>query len=213
MHNGKVISNTHRILDVEEFRGFTISDPIAPIIFINGADAKAAQIFTLIHELAHLWLGQSGVSIISIDPSEHGEPREIERICNEIAAEVLVPEAVFKTKWEHKDSIDENSKKQAKYFRVSPIVIARRAWDLNLISSDNFFNYYNSQRKNWRLLKKKRKGGGDYYNNLLMMNGRDISQAILESVYSQNMLIRNGARLLGTKPHNLDEFARREGIL
>lgn len=81
------LGSHHSAIPVEAFRGFAIADSIAPFVVINDGDAKAAWSFTLLHELAHLWLGATGVS-------GGGAPEmQIERFCNEVAAEFLLPRA------------------------------------------------------------------------------------------------------------------------
>ena len=134
--DGTVKNNTKRKLLVEEFRGFVLYDEYAPLIFVNNSDAKSAQMFTIAHELAHLWLSAGG--IFNLDKMQPGKG-EIEIRCSNIAAEFLAPEFEFRKLWKEKQgkfaSISES-------FKVSSIVCARRVLDLDLISKEQFFNYY-----------------------------------------------------------------------
>ena len=88
MVSGVAINNTHRSLNPEEFRGFALADPFAPLIFINGADTKEAQLFTLARELAHLWLNK--IDFSDSRPETCSQP-VVEDRCDKIAAEMLVP--------------------------------------------------------------------------------------------------------------------------
>ena len=137
--NGVVGNNTHRKLNVEEFRGFALIDQYAPLIFVNGMDAKAAQMFTLAHELAHIWLGEGGISGF-----ETLTPRgtEIEVWCDQVAAEFLLPSQELKHSWTQVKNLQDPYSNLARSFKVSPIVAARRAMDLALINKASFFEFY-----------------------------------------------------------------------
>lgn len=215
MRSSTVGNNTHRILDVDEFRGFAISDVMVPAIFINGTDAKAAQVFTLIHEIVHLWFGSSGVSNIDFRKDLSSIQDKREKKCNEIAAEILVPQIMIRKFWDKKLSLSENAEGLSKFFKVSSVVIARRALDLKLILPDDFFSYYKILVERWKEQKMKMResgGGPSYYVNIPIKNGRHFSVDVLNSVYSHKLLMRDGARLLGLTPATLESFAKEVGI-
>ena len=124
--------NTH-----EEIHGFLLVDEYVPFMLINNADAKAAQLFTIVHELSHVWLGKSaGFDFRQLMPSDN----PTEQLCDQVAAEFLVPEALLRAHWTGIADI----RKLATKFKVSKIVIARRALDLGLISRAAFFQVYNT---------------------------------------------------------------------
>ena len=137
--NGVVGNNTHRRLSVQEFRGFALTDPYAPLIFVNGADAKSAQMFTLAHELAHIWLGTEGLSgFESLLPGG----TDVEDWCNVAAGEFLAPERELRARWRQVRREASPFQDLAQAFKVSPVVAARRTLDLNLVDRNTFFDFY-----------------------------------------------------------------------
>lgn len=203
MQSGIALGNTHRKLDVAEFRGFAISDPVAPLVFINSADAPAARLFTLAHELAHIWLGCSGIS----DTSPKNNRRE-EVFCNAVAAEFLVPEASFKKLWNNAIEWRSNLEPLSVEYRVSKLVIGRRALTLNFITAAMYQEFYLQEMQRFRD-QKQDSSGGNYYATTTLRNSRRLSQAVVSEAYSGRMLLRNAAQILGIKPNNLKEYGER----
>jgi Zn-dependent peptidase ImmA (M78 family) len=158
--NGIVANNTHRKLDPGEFRGFVLADEYAPLVFVNGADGKAAQMFTLAHELAHVWFDKSAAfDLRELQPADD----RIERACNRVAAEFLVPESELRLLWKNAQREPDPFQVIARNFKVSTLVAARRAMDLALISRDAFFDFYSAYIEDERRLAARKCTGGDFY--------------------------------------------------
>ncbi|MDO4243588.1 MAG: ImmA/IrrE family metallo-endopeptidase [Actinomyces sp.] len=200
MVNGIVGSDTHRKLDPEEFRGFALADDIAPLVFINGADTKAAQVFMLVHELAHLWLGHSALSdATGVADSAQQE----ERWCNEVVAEVLVPLDSLQSEWA--GSLDEEElNRLASHYKVSTLVVLARLRDAGKLSWDEHMTRYAIERQRVMEFMRSSKGGttgGNYYNTQVRRLGRPFARAVVSSTLEGRTTYRDAYRLLGTAKH------------
>jgi Zn-dependent peptidase ImmA (M78 family)/transcriptional regulator with XRE-family HTH domain len=202
MRSGVVGSNTHRKLDVGEFRGFAISDRFAPVVFINLADAPAARLFTLIHELAHIWIGSSGIS--SVAPSNN---RKEEVFCNAVAGEFLVPKSQLVSTWKTVADWTAQLPALAGVFYVSKLVVARRACDLGFISNDAYSQYYVAELNAHR--NQQKAGAGDFYRTAGSKNSKRLSRAVLAETLSGRLLLRDAGKLLGIHPAKIRSYAEK----
>jgi Zn-dependent peptidase ImmA (M78 family) len=205
MVSGIVMNNTKRKLDPYEFRGFTLSDPLAPLVFINGSDTKAAQMFTLAHELAHLWLNASGISNAGPAPLNGFQREEV--WCNAVAAEFLVPLSIFTAELHRKESIEDAINRLARHFKVSTLVILRRLLDAGWFSRTDFEFAWKRERERLRQISISKGGGGEFYNTAIARVGRRFTRALSMSTLEGQTLYRDAMRMLGIKQtetfHNL----------
>lgn len=206
MRSGIVGSNTHRPLSVDEFRGFAIADDDAPVIFLNSKDAKAAQIFTLMHEAAHLWIGASGVSNEKLGGEENRQG-DVERTCNAVAAEFLVPAEALRDRWNARLDYTAQVRDIARQFKVSGIVVARRATELKLVSWKEFEGFYRTECQRWAAMATKQSSGGNSYRASAIRNSKRLTKAVLETALEGRMLLRDAGQLLGVNPASLGKVA------
>lgn len=195
-------NNPYRKLETEEFRGFVLVDEYAPLVFINTSDGKAAQMFTLAHELAHIWLGSSAAfDLRDLQPAKDST----EQACNRIAAEFLVPADRLMENWPDAQRRDKPLQVLARYFKVSEIVVARRALDLNLITKEAFFDFYNNYKKQERQLPKSHEGGNFYATQTLRL-GRRFAKTVIRTVQEGSLLYHEAYKLTGLYGRAFDQF-------
>ncbi|WP_404359479.1 ImmA/IrrE family metallo-endopeptidase [Methylotuvimicrobium sp. KM1] len=196
-----------RPLRVDEFRGFALADNYAPIIFVNHADALGARLFTLIHELCHIWIGQSGISDASTQTH-----REEEILCNAVAAEFLVPATEFQAMWRQDvENWQANLPVLEAHFHVSTWALARRALTLNLITLDEYQRYISNQQASYR--SREDSGGPSYYRTKKAQISQRFSRAVVSEALSGQLLLREASQLLGgIKPDKITTFAKELGI-
>jgi Zn-dependent peptidase ImmA (M78 family) len=196
--NGVYENNNKRKLKVDEMRGFVLVDPYVPFLFINNNDSKSAQIFTLAHELAHIWLGESAAfDTRQLLPADH----PLERLCDQVAAEFLVPSDLFREQWAKSPGLQP----AARFFKVSTLVAARRALDLNLIPRSEYFNFYQSFIQQ-DLNKKPQTSGGNFYDTAKVRLGRLFIAKTAKALKQGNLLYRDLYKLTGLKGDTLQKL-------
>jgi len=208
MASGVVLNNTRRKLDPEEFRGFALVDEHAPVVFVNGADTRAAQMFTLAHELAHVWLGQSALS--DVQPAVVSE-FAAERWCNQVAAELLVPLASFREAYDASQSLQDEIQRLARQYKVSTLVILRRLHDAGFLGRQEMWAAYQAERD--RLLDIPRGSGGNFYATEVARVSERFARAVVMSTFEGQTLYQDAFRMFGiSKLKTFQELGRRLGV-
>ena len=206
MVNGIVGNNTHRTLDRDEFSGFALSDPMAPLVFVNNADYKASQMFTFAHEFGHLLLGESGVSDDSV--GVEGAPGN-ETWCDHFAAELLVPaDDLAHETAASRTTLGDDLQRLARHYKVSSLVVLRRLRTAELISSAEYRQLFERERAGfeaWRSAQREQSsGGGNFYNTFFQRTGRSFAYAVVASTLEGQTGYKEMSDLLGIS--SLDTF-------
>lgn len=194
MVSGVVGSNNRRKLDPQEFRGFALADALAPLVFINGGDTKAAQMFTLAHELVHIWLGQSALS--DVGPVSAPSQR-VEVWCNRVAAELLVPLAILRDEYQKSAELRVELNRLARRFKVSTLVILRRIHDAGGLTTEQLWQAYREELERLRDIPSG--GGGDFYLTLGSRVSKRFARALVVSTLEGQTSFTEAFRMLGLK--------------
>jgi Zn-dependent peptidase ImmA (M78 family) len=203
--NGIVGNNTHRALDPAEFQGFVLIDSYAPLIFVNAADFKVAQMFTIAHELVHVWVGQS--ALFDLEATRSADVG-VEKYCNAVAAEFLVPASKIRDAWPETLDDDVAVKAIARQFKVSPIVVARRAKDIGLITLDEFFEFY-ARYTNEEREKKELVDGGDFWKSQNVRLGNRFGEAVVSAAKEHRITYSEAYDLTRLYGDSFDNYANR----
>ncbi len=208
MVSGIVMSDSRRRLDPAEFRGFALCDPLAPLVFVNGKDTKAAQMFTL----AHVWLGASALSNLGAAP-ETGFRRE-EAWCNAAAAEFLMPLETLRADLRLNEPLPDALSRLARAFKVSKLVVLRRLLDAGWLTRERFDVAWQQENQRLRTFGQAGNAGGDFYRTTVARVGRRFARALVVSTLEGQTLYRDAFRMLGVrKTETFSNLGREVGLM
>ena len=208
MVSGIVGSNTQRKLNPQEFRGFALADEYAPLVFVNGSDTRAAQIFTLAHELAHIWIGQSALDDVDLGKRY---TNTLERWCNRVAAELLVPMQALRAEFNPDVELTAELQRLAHKFKSSGLVVLRRIHEADYLTWDEYRQAYQAEYE--RAMEKVSGTGGNFYNTQPARVSRTFAQAVIASTLEGHTSYTDAFQMLGfKKTSTFYELADRLGV-
>lgn len=212
MMNGVVRSNTHRPLNIEEFRAFTLIDTFAPLIFINATDSASGRLFSLLHEFAHVCLGVD--NLFNDRYSTSHSVNNLETLCNAVAAEILVPASLFGSSWNTQSvratPMGEVVGKVAHYFKCGRIIVARKALDSGKIGQSTYDEIVMEAIQNFHEQKQAKKNtGGDFYRTMGSRIDKRFLTFVVDSVSRGKTLYSEAFRLTDTNRHTFSELVER----
>jgi Zn-dependent peptidase ImmA (M78 family) len=208
-----VDNNTKKLLDVKEFRGFSLVDDHAPLVFVNARQSLNGQIFTLAHEFAHIWRGASGISLEDLQHEPHSE---IEQWCNAVASEFLVPAADLARRYPtvYSLTLPDQLDRLAQVYRCGTLVILQAIRTQGLVRFDDFDTVYRREVERLESLSGNTgEGGGDFYLNQPYRIGERLSRAVIHDALEGRTQFSEAIRLMSLGSLSVfDKYAEHLGI-
>jgi len=197
------VLNNKRTVDVNICKGFTLIDNFCPFIYINTNNQGGGKIFTLIHELVHVFVGESkGIGYNPIHPTSN----PLERFCDEVTSEILVPTDFFKVSWNANKSLNVSEKIDylSKQYHISKLVVIRKALDLGFIQKSDFWNFYNEYTNK----PYKKSEGGQYWNFKPYEVSRKFYSFVDNALKRGKILPSNAYKLTNMKANTYENFKK-----
>ena len=214
------LGSYHTALSIEVFRGFAISDRIAPFVIINDQDARAARSFTLVHELAHVWLDKSGVSGAPLPDMPQSSHDQIERFCNDVAGEFLLPNAALRTRPIELAAGDKQNAANfihalAEDWSVSEPMAAYRLNRIGLVETTIYRELVAEYAARWQHLRQRQReryrdneSGPDRHVVIRSKLGNALLDVVRRTLRDNTLTHTKAAKLLGVKPSSVEPLLR-----
>ena len=203
------LGSHHSRIDLQVFRGFALSDDVAPFVIINDQDSRSAWAFTLLHELAHLWLGQTGVSGSSVGSG-------IEQFCNDVASKFLLPDQTLsELSIADEDSLADRIGEFAAERNLSRSMVSYRLYRAGTIGRRQWQSLRNSFRQEWLHMREQRRardrqsgGGPNYYVVRSHRNGRALLDFVGRMISAGALTTSKAGLVLGIKAKQVPTILR-----